>query len=467
MKSWIVALAIFVVSACSSSESPPPVDVPPPDYLSKEAMLDPATCKECHPGHYEEWAGSMHAYASIDPVFLAMNERGQRETNGALGSFCVQCHAPMALALGLTTDGLNLPDLPTHVQGVTCIFCHTVASVEGAHNAQLTLADDLVMRGSYIDPVPNNAHASGYSALLDRKRIESASLCGSCHDIVTPKGVHLERTFAEWKDSLFANEVPGQQQTCGDCHMQGRDDVAADYEGVFFRQVHNHRMVGVDVALTEFPDMVAQKKQIEKELKTAVLATLCVKETEEGQPVLAIGLENLAAGHSWPSGATQDRRAWVEIQAFDAEGNVVFETGIVPDGVAMTSIEDPNLWRLGDRTFNEAGDEVHMFWDVDVVESNLLPVPTAVNPWDPKWTDVHRRREFIVEGSKPTRVTMRVRIRPMGLDVLDDLIASGDLDPVYRDGIPTFDLGFTTLEWKESDDLECVPEGHVDQVPRL
>jgi hypothetical protein len=467
MRGWIVSLALGVITGCSGGVSTPTPDVPPPDYLSKEAMLDPASCEECHPAHFEEWAGSMHAYASLDPVFLAMNARGQRETNGELGKFCVQCHAPMALALGLTTDGLNLAELPSHVQGVTCIFCHTVASVEGAHNAQLTLADDLVMRGSYIDPVPNEAHASGYSALLDRKRIESANLCGSCHDIKTPKGVHLERTFAEWKDSLFSNEVPGQQQTCSDCHMKGRDDVAADYEGVFFRQVHSHRMVGVDTALTPFPDMEAQKKQIEKELKSAVLATLCVKENDEGQGVIAVGLENLAVGHAWPSGAAQDRRAWVEIQAFDFEGNVVYESGMVPEGVAMTSIEDPNRWRLGDRTFNEAGDEVHMFWDVDVVESDLLPAPTALNPWEPEWIDVHRRRAVVLDGPKPDRVTMRVRIRPMGLDVLDDLIESGDLDPVYRDGIPTYTLGFTNLEWYESEGLECVPEGHIDQAPSM
>ena len=61
----------------------------------------------------------MHAYASTDPVFLAMNQRGQRETNGELGSFCVQCHAPMALRTGATTDGLNLKTLPEHLQGVT------------------------------------------------------------------------------------------------------------------------------------------------------------------------------------------------------------------------------------------------------------------------------------------------------------------------------------------------------------
>ena len=76
--------------------------------LSREELLNPETCKSCHPKHYREWASSMHAYAAKDPVFLAMNQRGQRETKGKLGDFCVNCHAPMAVREGKTKDGLNL-----------------------------------------------------------------------------------------------------------------------------------------------------------------------------------------------------------------------------------------------------------------------------------------------------------------------------------------------------------------------
>src|SRR5688572_9748953 len=100
--------------------------------------MDPETCKTCHPKHYREWSGSMHAYASDDPVFLAMNARGQEEV-ATLGDFCVQCHAPMAVRTGATTDGLNLAELPRHLKGVTCYFCHTVSAVEGTHNNPLVL----------------------------------------------------------------------------------------------------------------------------------------------------------------------------------------------------------------------------------------------------------------------------------------------------------------------------------------
>ena len=145
----------------------------------------------------------MHAYASEDPVFRAMNARGQHETDGELGDFCVQCHAPLATQLGLTKDGLDLDDVPKHLQGVTCYFCHQITEIQGTHNNPLRLAFDTVMRGGYSDPVPNSAHGSMYSDLLDRRALRSSDACGTCHDIVNPKNVHLEKTLVEWHGSIF------------------------------------------------------------------------------------------------------------------------------------------------------------------------------------------------------------------------------------------------------------------------
>jgi hypothetical protein len=430
---------------------------PAPVYLDKAAMLSPETCKDCHQAHYEEWSGSMHAYASKDPIFRAMNARGQRETDGELGDFCVQCHAPVALQLGLTTDGLNLDEVPDYAQGVTCFFCHSVEKVQGTHNNPLSLAEDLVMRGGYKDPTPNSAHASAYSPLLDRDNIQSADLCGSCHDIKLPNGVHLERTYAEWKDSLYAHQEPDQQQTCGNCHMAGRNDVAADVDGVPLRRVHDHKMVGVDTALLPFPQIEAQMTQVQRELDSSVFPELCVYE-KDGETTIRVTLENLAAGHSWPSGAAMDRRAWVEVVAYNEADEVIFQSGVVPEGTAVSSLDDDNLWELRDRGFKKNGEEAHFFWEVETLESELLPAPSALFPWDPDYVDTHRYRDYVFESEKPVRATMRVQIRAVNLDLIDDLIASGDLDPSYRDKIPTFTLKFTNVEWRAAMSKTCIPD---------
>ena len=159
--SFIALGAAVSCSTCACGGEGHPKATP---YLDRAAMLDPTTCQSCHPAHVHDWAGSMHAYASDDPIFIAMNARGQRETNGALGDFCVKCHAPMALREGATKDGLNLATVPSALKGVTCLFCHSVASVEGAHDAAVTLSADLAMRGEYADPVANPAHASSYAS---------------------------------------------------------------------------------------------------------------------------------------------------------------------------------------------------------------------------------------------------------------------------------------------------------------
>src|SRR6516162_9947976 len=91
---------VIVAAGCSSSSGN---GVTP---LTRAQLLDANACQSCHPDQFSQWAGSMHAYSTKDPVFRAMNARGQRETSGQLGSFCVQCHAPMALHEGATTDGL-------------------------------------------------------------------------------------------------------------------------------------------------------------------------------------------------------------------------------------------------------------------------------------------------------------------------------------------------------------------------
>lgn len=430
-----------------------------PGALTPEQLADPETCRECHAAHVEEWEGSMHAYAAEDPVFRAMNARGQRETEGALGAFCVQCHAPLAVALGLTEDGLNLDEVPRAYHGVTCTFCHQVVAVEGTHNNPLRLAFDDVMRGGFSDAAPGAPHGVAYSPLHDRDDLRSADLCGSCHDIVNPLGTHIERTYTEWKESVYAHAGPSKL-TCSECHMRGREGVAAPgVDGVPLRRIHDHSMAGVDVALTDWPGRERQRQLVQTALDTTLLANLCVDASPE-RTFARVTLENVAAGHMFPSGAASDRRLWVELVAYDEGGGVLWSTGVVDDGEPVASLADPNLWLLRDEHFGADGEPVHMFWEAADVRSTLVPPPVTNDPDDPRYRHFIDR-VFTLDG-EPARITLRVRLRPIGLDVLDDLVATGDLDPSIRAAVPTFDLGSTVLEWTPSvprDDgsFACVP----------
>ena len=388
----------------------------------------------------------MHAYAAVDPVFRAMNQRGQRETRGALGSFCVQCHAPVAFAMGLTKDGLNLDEIEPHLQGVTCIFCHSATDATGTANNPIVRSDDGIMRGGIVDPVPNVAHASVYSSLHDGARLRSAKLCGSCHDIVTPKGVHLERTYAEWQQTVYAQEDSNFRNSCVACHMPGRDGVAAEADGVKLRRLHDHSAAGVDLALTDFPEAADQREKVQRLLDSTVLAELCVVEVSGGADV-EVYLENVAAGHSFPSGATQDRRLWLNLVA-SAEGQTLLSVGEVGDGEDLPEPgEDPDLWVLREVLYDAAGEPTHDFWSAERTEGELLPAPNGIQPGEPGYLNVHVPRRYRIIGTAPDHIRMALKLRPMGLEVLRDLVRTGDLDPVHVAAVPTLTLGSTVLEW--------------------
>jgi hypothetical protein len=463
-------LASLALAACSSSDGGG-------STYSREQLMDPSTCKECHDKHYSEWSGSMHAYAAKDPVFRAMNARGQRETNGALGDFCVKCHAPMAVLDGKTKDGSNLDSLPEAYQGVTCYFCHQVKDVTASHNNGLVLANDTTMRGGIPDPIKNKAHHAEYSALHDSNDLKSSSLCGSCHDIVVPAHISggtqdaaLERTFQEWQGSIFAQKS-NVAATCGSggCHFNSEYNVpVANYPGVPTRPLrHMHDFPGVDVALTDFPNKEAQRAAVQATLSTSLRVAACGDQLTG----YAIEIENVSVGHAVPSGASQDRRLWVEIHAWDTSGQE-HSIGVVPRGVPVTQYQaeqDPGMFLFRDIPVDKDGNPTHMFWKVaDVPKENrqVLQVPITTDILNPNYHtvgDVFDRPLPGLAFVPLTRYTVTVHMSPIGLEVIDDLIASGDLPPGSGDGrapdgggsirdlIPTFDFtpngGDVTVEW--------------------
>ena len=441
-----ITAAMSVACAVESGPASPPE--PPAKRLTREELQDPQSCAQCHPDAFREWSGSMHAYAAEDPVFLAMNRRAQRESGGAVGDFCVRCHAPVAVAEGLTTDGLNLAELPAKVRGVTCFFCHSIDSIEGDHNAPMKLASDGVMRSSIQDPQETPAHRSAYSELHDRDLLGSSRTCGACHDIVTPAGAHIERTFHEWKGTVF-NKAPNGA-TCGQCHMpQGTAQEPVAIGGPQ-RWRHAHSFPGVDVALTEFPERETQKSLIQQSLDQTLQTGVCVQSLGSASRVRVI-LDNAGAGHGFPSGSAPDRRAWVEVVA-TANGQPVYESGVVAAGEDVTKVVDPDLWLLRDCLFDAQGAKVHQLWQGADYDSNTLPGTASLDPTDPKSAQRHFVRSYPGPDrsftAAPDRVTVRVHLQPVGFDVLDDLVDSGDLDREIRDRMVRHLVGSDApLEW--------------------
>jgi nitrate/TMAO reductase-like tetraheme cytochrome c subunit len=490
-------LAIVVALAACSSAPKDPVDT----------LQDPATCMECHQQHYQEWSSSMHAYASTDPVFVAMNKRGQRDTNNELGTFCVQCHAPMQVALKLTNGADYDPTtLTPATNGITCYFCHDVKSVGATHNNGLVLALDQTMRGGVSNPVETPAHNSKYDPTYMASESNMSTMCGSCHDVLTPvppspMAVNLERTYSEWQTTIFATTPPPTGLTCSGCHMgtnvEPPTTVIADKPGLNVlsrpNSFHEHLWLGIDQALTPFPGTAAmpppapaltQAEAIKRDLDPALTIVGATPLTDtDGQigsgyieggicvtheQTITVRIDTRGTGHMWPSGASQDRRAWLQLIAYDVNNNILFQTGVVPDGMDPEDINDPNLVGFWDRIYKADGTPAHFFWEVNNEVTTepggsgsaalmgsggqLVRPPTTLVQSSPAF-DHSTTATFNVGGTIATAVdhiAAQILIRPYNFAMLNDLVSSGDLDASYLTMIPTLTIAGTIRTWTKS-----------------
>ena len=413
-------LVTLILWGCSDQPAAEPT-------LSIDELMDPKTCSGCHPRQYTEWSGSMHAYASRDPLFVALNQRGQDEAH--VGSFCASCHAPMAVRTGATHDGTNLGSLPAQLQGVTCYFCHNANQITNTHNNSVRLANDNVMRGSLVDALSTDAHRSAYSSLHDRAQLESSKLCGSCHDVVNGHAIAIERSFAEWQASAFAT---ANGSTCGQCHMSKSPERGpiAVVAGAPPRDRHSHQFPGVDLALTPFPEAEAQRVAVQSLLDTTLQTALCVRGLGASSNLVVV-VDNVASGHKWPSGAAQDRRAWFEVAAF-AKGRELYRSGSVAAGSDPDPREDADLWLVSDCMLDGDGNSVSKMWATKSVDSNLLPGQLTFDKSSPLFYQTHVTRSFPKDpqaslAAFPERATLDVHLQPFPLTLFDDLFADPSL----------------------------------------
>jgi hypothetical protein len=317
--------------------------------------------------------------------------------------------------------------------------------VTDTHDGALRLAGDGVLRGAIADPT-GAPHAAAYSPLHDRNRPEGASLCGACHDVRTTAGVDVERTYAEWQTTVFARPEDPDARTCGGCHMPAHDGPVTSLPGARARSVHDHSMAAVDVALGTWPETEAQRLAVQQSLDSALVAKLCVRAPGS----VDVTLENARVGHAWPTGAAHDRRVWLELVAYSA-GARVWSSGA---GDHFPSA-DSDVFALHATLLDGRQTPVPFLWDAAAIQTRALGPTVTRDPADPAYA--HARTAHFTTPLATDRVTMRVRMEPVGADVLAELTGSGDLDPTVASRAPAYALVSTTLEWTADRGFGCLP----------
>jgi hypothetical protein len=257
------------------------------------------------------------------------------------------------------------------------------------------------------------------------------------------KEVALERTFAEWQTTLFSKAHGEGGLGCAGCHMPVSVErtTAATTDGAPERHSKRHDFEAIDVALTSFPNTDRQRILTQRLLDTSLIGEICVSRVG----VVEVTLENSGSGHSWPSGASQDREPWLDVRAYVAGNDEPIFATSEPELASEAdagAVAKPAPALLKDFVVDENDEPAHMFWDVRRVDRSTTILGAATrDPLDPQF---HRERsvfDFDTNSSKAIdRVTLRVRVRPIALGVLSDLVGSGHLDERFLADMPVLDV---------------------------
>ncbi|PHS12527.1 MAG: hypothetical protein COA78_08180 [Blastopirellula sp.] len=343
-------------------------------------------CASCHPKQYMEWSSSSHAYAQHSPVFEAFNNTLQEKTSGTLGTFCSRCHTPIGTALGEKGTRRNVHRSQISMEGITCIACHRRGTKHYKSNGRLPIEPGGLLENCMYGPFDDSAggEAIGAHNSVGFSYLKSSQFCGECHDVTSPQGVRLEEAFSEWKNSPAAK----QGTTCQACHMGPEQGVAfADNERplgraasvpgvpdeqIPLRHLTNHSFAGPDYSMlpdTEFPEKLDwmyehdyrnwdnlteyQKEtltQLRKKNRHALVkadykryqvlqnaAMLSVQAPTVSHPgkteIIRVDVTSKISGHSFPTGFSAERQAWVSVTVRDEAGNIVFASGdLDPNG---------------------------------------------------------------------------------------------------------------------------------------
>jgi DNA-binding beta-propeller fold protein YncE len=269
----------------------PGTDKPDTDYDTK-------WCGECHQAEYAAWQKSAHAHAETDPMvqFCAGVEA---KNNGAqYPRLCVGCHSPTSARLGDTTLQSQ--------RGITCLSCHdTERLIRAGGNA-----DSESAAHDWTQSHKDRAKAA-LTTLRDPK------FCGTCHEQFVPgTGMNGIGTLGEYEASPYAQ---GAKPTrCVDCHAAKDANGTAD-----------HAMIGGNVYYAKQilqDDGIATREQ-------ASLAKALTLSAARSAGAIVITVKNVGAGHAFPTGVTDIREPWVELQAVDASHNTLARYGgPAPDG---------------------------------------------------------------------------------------------------------------------------------------
>ncbi len=362
-------------------------DLPGSQPFEVSSIAAPADCVGCHGGYdpavepYRNWAGSMMAHASIDPLFEACLTIANQDAPES-GDLCLRCHIPTGWLAGRSTPTSGARMLTADKTGISCDLCHRMVDPiyqpgrspleDVAILADLIDAPTVYSNGMFvIDPIGTRRGPYGDADMvhtaLQAGFFRDAAFCGTCHDVSNPAleravdgrylpnpfdqpagsvaATHLmplERTYSEWLNSAYntptgvlAPQFGGNRthvSTCQHCHMRavtGRGCTLPD--APLRTDLPLHDMTGgstwlpgllptISPSTTDADAIAAGIVRARYLLQNA--AELAVTQADDR---LVVRVQN-NTGHKLPTGYPEGRRMWLNVRFYDRTDSLMAES---------------------------------------------------------------------------------------------------------------------------------------------
>ncbi|MEZ4799815.1 MAG: T9SS type A sorting domain-containing protein [Flavobacteriales bacterium] len=327
------------------------------------------TSEGVHVSPTEDWRATMMANSAKDPLWRAkleheitVNPSHEQE----LINKCAGCHSPAGKYTHVLQGEVNFPYIELDTDsiardGVNCGACHQ-QRMEGLgqfFSGELHFHTDTIW-GPYVSeemsfPIFEAAMQSfvGYTPVGNHLTTKS-EYCAACHTLETQTadldgnltgGNFIEQaTYHEWLNSSY-NSTGSLEKQCQSCHMPTLEEepivIASGYAFLPGREPFaqhwfvggNSFMLGIlrdnaeelgATATTDNFNMVIDRTIHQLQNQTATLEIL-PGEIDGDTARYTVRVTNLA-GHKLPSGYPA-RRAYVEFEMLDADGNTIFHSG--------------------------------------------------------------------------------------------------------------------------------------------
>lgn len=434
-------------------------------FIDPKDFPTAAYCGHCHQAAHAQWRESAHSNSNRVPYYIRNVNLLIAEKGVAYSRHCEGCHDPVALVAGTLTD--KLPRVrPYDQDGVTCMVCHSIQSVNTRGTGSYVMGVPAVLLDENGNPIHHAvsdadilAHLDRHAAAVMKPFYKTSQFCSACHEAALPKMLNDYKwqraisLYDEWQTSSFAKQSPlpfyhkPVVSTCQTCHME-REAIGSlsDYSAKSIdggpKSIASHRWLGANTSIPKIYHYPDQARLVTDFLQNQVLnVDIFGLETESpadtpnpasprntagkliaplgtapftltpGQRVVvSVVIQNKGAAHSLVPEQRDMYEAWVDFTVKTTAGKTLYESGAIQH---KDDELDPAAHSFTNRLINKQGGQnaLHQVWDNRVVAYN--------NTVQSGRSQLVRYAFTMPRNGEPVAVTATVRYRRFDQHFMD------------------------------------------------